>query len=75
MNFMDTWQGSLPTLLAATSTEAISGDYYGPDGEGEFSGFPALGVISESALDPELGKKLWSLGQAIISQAPEALPS
>jgi NAD(P)-dependent dehydrogenase (short-subunit alcohol dehydrogenase family) len=68
MNFMDTWQGSLPTLLAATSMKAKSGEYYGPDGDGEFSGFPALGVIGESAVDPELGKKLWSLAQDIITK-------
>jgi NAD(P)-dependent dehydrogenase (short-subunit alcohol dehydrogenase family) len=68
MKFMDTWQGSLPTLLSATNIKAISGDYYGPDGDGEFSGYPALGVISESALDPELGKKLWSLAQDIITK-------
>jgi hypothetical protein len=64
---METWQGSLPTLLAATNTKAISGDYYGPDGEGEFSGFPALGVISESALDPQVGKNLWSVAKEIIN--------
>jgi NAD(P)-dependent dehydrogenase (short-subunit alcohol dehydrogenase family) len=62
MTFMDTWQGSLPTLLAATNKNAKSGDYYGPDGEGEYGGFPALGVIDNSALDQEVAKKLWELG-------------
>jgi NAD(P)-dependent dehydrogenase (short-subunit alcohol dehydrogenase family) len=62
MNFMDTWQGSLPTLLAATNKDAQSGDYYGPDGEGEYGGFPALGVIDKSALDNEAAKKLWEVG-------------
>ncbi len=62
MNFMDTWQGSLPTLLAATNKDAKSGDYYGPDGEGEYGGFPALGVIDKSALDQEVAKKLWDFG-------------
>jgi NAD(P)-dependent dehydrogenase (short-subunit alcohol dehydrogenase family) len=47
--FMDTWQGSLPTLMAATKSDAQMGDYYGPDGEGEFGGFPALGVIDQAA--------------------------
>ena len=59
MNFMETWQGSLPTLLAATKTDVQPGDYYGPDGEGEFMGWPAPGVIEERALDTELGKLLW----------------
>jgi NAD(P)-dependent dehydrogenase (short-subunit alcohol dehydrogenase family) len=62
MTFMDTWQGSLPTLLAATNKDAKSGDYYGPDGEGEYGGFPALGVIDKSALDQEVAKKLWEVG-------------
>jgi hypothetical protein len=58
MNFMETWQGSLPTLDAATNDNAKSGDYYGPDGEGEYGGFPALGVIDESAFDLEVATKL-----------------
>jgi len=62
MTFMDTWQGSLPTLLAATNKNAKSGDYYGPDGEGEYGGFPASGVIDNSALDLEIAKKLWEVG-------------
>jgi NAD(P)-dependent dehydrogenase (short-subunit alcohol dehydrogenase family) len=62
MNFMDTWQGSLPSLLAATNINAKSGDYFGPDGEGEYGGFPALGVIDKSALDQEVAKKLWEVG-------------
>jgi NAD(P)-dependent dehydrogenase (short-subunit alcohol dehydrogenase family) len=59
MTFMDTWQGSLPTLLAATGSDVKAGDYYGPDGEGEFGGFPALGTIDNSALDIDLAKRLW----------------
>jgi NAD(P)-dependent dehydrogenase (short-subunit alcohol dehydrogenase family) len=62
MTFMDTWQGSLPTLLAATKKEAKSGDYFGPDGEGEYGGFPALGIIDKAALDQELANKLWEVG-------------
>lgn len=62
MKFMDTWQGSLPTLMAATKEDVQSGEYYGPDGEGEFAGFPALAVIDKSVLDPDIGKKLWDVG-------------
>ncbi len=57
--FMETWKGSLPTLVAATKTDIKSRDYYGPDGEKEWAGFPALGIIDERALDPVLGEKLW----------------
>jgi hypothetical protein len=61
ITFMDTWQWSLPTLLAATNPNAVSWDYYGPDGEGEFSWFPALGIIDDAALDSKCWKKLWQL--------------
>jgi len=59
MTFMDTWQGSLSTLLAATGSGVKASDYYGPDGEGEFGGFPALGTIDDSALDIDVAKRLW----------------
>jgi NAD(P)-dependent dehydrogenase (short-subunit alcohol dehydrogenase family) len=62
MTFMDTWQGSLSALLAATTKNAKSGNYYGPDGKGEYGGFPALAVIDKSALDLEVAKKLWEVG-------------
>jgi NAD(P)-dependent dehydrogenase (short-subunit alcohol dehydrogenase family) len=57
--FMDTWQGSLPTLFAATNKTVKAGDYYGPNGEGEYSGFPSLGIIDKSALEVGLSEKLW----------------
>jgi NAD(P)-dependent dehydrogenase (short-subunit alcohol dehydrogenase family) len=57
--FMDAWQGSLPTLFAATNKTVKAGDYYGPNGEGEYSGFPSLGIIDKSALEVGLSEKLW----------------
>ena len=45
---MEAWQGSLPTLLAATGANVMQGDYYGPDGPGELGGFPAIGEIDAS---------------------------
>lgn len=63
---MDTWQGSLPTLVAATKNDIKSNDYYAPDGEKEWAGFPALGIIDERALNLELGKKLWEFGMENI---------
>ena len=57
--FMETWKGSLPTLVAATKADIKYDDYYGPDGEKEWAGFPALGIIEEHALNLELGNSLW----------------
>jgi NAD(P)-dependent dehydrogenase (short-subunit alcohol dehydrogenase family) len=63
MVFMEAWQGSLPTIVAATGENVKQGDYYGPDGPKEMGGFPALGVIDNAALDRDVGAKLWELGQ------------
>jgi NAD(P)-dependent dehydrogenase (short-subunit alcohol dehydrogenase family) len=63
MTFMDAWQGALPTLVAATEPHVKQGDYYGPDGPGEFGGFPAIGEIDASALDADVAKQLWNVGQ------------
>lgn len=63
LKFMETWQGSLPTLMAATSNDANQGDYYGPDGPGEMGGFPALGVIDEAALDLGAASELWAVAE------------
>lgn len=59
--FMDTWQGALPTIIAATG-DGKSGDYYGPDGPAEMGEFPALGVIDDAALDTAVAKRLWAVG-------------
>ncbi|NNK96446.1 MAG: SDR family NAD(P)-dependent oxidoreductase [Desulfobacterales bacterium] len=63
MVFMEAWQGSLPTIIAATGEDVKQGDYYGPDGPKEMGGFPALGVIDNAALNIDVAAKLWELGQ------------
>ncbi|MFT4708248.1 MAG: NAD(P)-dependent dehydrogenase (short-subunit alcohol dehydrogenase family) [Yoonia sp.] len=65
MTFMETWQGSLPTLMAATGSSVAQGDYYGPDGPGEFGGYPAIGEIDASALDMAAARKLWDVGEDV----------
>ncbi len=66
--FMDTWQGALPTIVAATG-DVTSGGYFGPDGPGEMGGFPALGVIDDAALDPAVVERLWAVGENATSTA------
>lgn len=63
MTFMDAWQGSLPTLVAATGPNVNQGDYFGPDGPGELGGFPVIGEIDASALDTAVAKRLWDVAQ------------
>ena len=63
LTLMDTWQGCLPSLMAATGPDVKQGDFFGPDGPGETGGFPALGVIDGAALDLDVAKRLWDVGQ------------
>ena len=62
MTFMDTWQGSLPSLVAATGNDVAQGNYFGPDGPGELGGFPAKTEIDAAALDTAVAKRLWDVG-------------
>ncbi len=60
--FMEPWQGALPTLYAAISTEATGGNMYEPDENG-FKGYPTRATIQENALDETVAKKLWSVSE------------
>lgn len=51
--------GAWPLSLAATSPQARQGDYYGPQGRGEFRGLPGLAKSEPKALDPLAGERLW----------------
>ncbi|MGB0864326.1 MAG: oxidoreductase [Saprospiraceae bacterium] len=56
-------QGALPQLYAATSPDAESGKYYGPDGWREIKGYPKLLKLPASAQDEEVWKKLWEVSE------------
>lgn len=62
---MEPWQGALPSLYAATSTEVSGGKLYGPDKDGGYRGYPAEATIAANALDEDVAKKLWSLAEQI----------
>jgi NAD(P)-dependent dehydrogenase (short-subunit alcohol dehydrogenase family) len=54
-------EGAVPTLFAATAPEAVSGDYYGPQGFAEMRGGdvgPA--EMAQQALDHAAAARLWS---------------
>lgn len=63
MVFMEAWQGSLSTIVAATKTDIKQGEYYGPDGPNEMGGFPGLAVIDDAALDDTVANRLWKEAQ------------
>ena len=60
-------RGAQPLILSAAGVEAKSGGFYGPTGPGD-----ARGKISDSdvagriAMDPEAGRKLWSLSEELL---------
>jgi NAD(P)-dependent dehydrogenase (short-subunit alcohol dehydrogenase family) len=55
--------GALPTLYAATSPDAHTGDYIGPDGLGEFKGSPKVVKPASNALKTDVGERLWNVSE------------
>lgn len=53
--------GVLPTLRAAIDPEAISGDYYGPDGFREMRGYPIKVKSNAMSQNAEKARQLWDL--------------
>lgn len=63
---MQPWQGALPSLFAATDASVKGGEFYGPDGEKEFSGYPALSKHRTPTMnDAALAEKLWKYAEDI----------
>ncbi len=57
--------GALPTLYAATSPDAHSGDYIGPNGFMEMKGSPVVVQPRANALDQATGQRLWSVSEQL----------
>lgn len=57
--------GALPMLYAATSPEAESGDYIGPDGFMNMRGLPVEQKSSEKSYDEEKARKLWDISEEL----------
>jgi len=58
-------RGALPTLYAATAPGVQGGEYYGPDGPGEFRGFPKKVEAIPPAYHPENGSRLWEASERL----------
>jgi NAD(P)-dependent dehydrogenase (short-subunit alcohol dehydrogenase family) len=56
-------RGSWPTLYAATSPDALSGRYYGPDGIAEIKGLPTEVKPKPHALDAAAAARLWHVSE------------
>jgi len=62
---MDPWQGALPVLFAATDSSVKGGEFYGPDGDKEYNGYPTLSKHSSPTMrNTSLAKKLWEYAEA-----------
>ncbi|PPK68150.1 oxidoreductase [Actinokineospora auranticolor] len=61
----DVTMGALPQLFAATSPNAESGQFIGPDGRREQKGHPTVVEPLEAARDRELAKRLWDTSEEL----------
>ncbi len=57
--------GALPTLFAAAAPEVRGGDYIGPDGFMEQSGYPKKVRSSAASHDREVAARLWEVSETL----------
>jgi protochlorophyllide reductase len=60
-------QGALPQLYAATALGVRGGDYYGPDGLFQISGFPRRLRSSRGSYDESLADRLWKVSEELTA--------
>lgn len=62
-SLMEPWQGALPSLYAAVMPGVKGGDFYSPDQDNGYRGYPAIWETAPHALDEPLAKKLWAFAE------------
>lgn len=63
--FQSSAMGALPSIRAAVDPEAVSGQYYGPDGKGERSGYPVIVNSNELSKAQDPARKLWEISEKL----------
>lgn len=58
-------QGALPTLRAATDPAAQGGEYYGPGGFHEYTGYPVRVESTAASHDPAAQRQLWDVSEEL----------
>ena len=58
-------QGAMPSLFAATAPDLYGDSYIGPDGAGQWKGYPHLVDRSKAAMDISAAERLWSVSQEL----------
>lgn len=56
-------QAAWPTLYAATASDAVGGEYYGPSRMRETSGYPKIANKPVAANDTKMAQKLWKISE------------
>ena len=68
--------GALATLRAATDPAARSGDYYGPPGRLQYTGYPTRVDSSADSHDVEAQRRLWTISEQLTGVSyPIATPA
>lgn len=57
--------GALPTIYAATEESLEGGEYIGPDGRGNRTGYPTIETPAAGVYNKETMKKLWEVSESL----------
>ncbi len=60
-------KGALPTIMAATDTKLVGGEYIGPDGAGNRKGNPTIETPHPKVYNKETMQKLWDVSEQSTS--------
>jgi NAD(P)-dependent dehydrogenase (short-subunit alcohol dehydrogenase family) len=63
--FQSPAMGALPSLRAAVDPDARGGQYYGPNGAGERSGYPVLVDSNEASKNEKDARRLWEISEEL----------
>jgi len=63
--FQSAEMGALPTIFAATNDSLIGGEYIGPDGRGNRTGYPTIETPAEGVYNKETMKELWRISEEL----------
>ncbi|KAJ0410459.1 hypothetical protein P43SY_002791 [Pythium insidiosum] len=69
--FQSPEMAALPSLFAATSEKAQSGDFYGPDGWGACWGYPTLEQSSTASHSRRDARRLWTRSEELLKHSFE----
>jgi NAD(P)-dependent dehydrogenase (short-subunit alcohol dehydrogenase family) len=66
-------RGALPQLYAATAPDVHGGDYFGPNGIAENTGYPKRVGSTSASRDPDVAARLWRVSEELTGVGFDAL--